>query len=161
MQYPGRLQCFGTKCKPIHVSWVLFNKFVSFFRTFNIRCLLIAPNQMEFLIQGNINWFISPWTKWPPFYRQQNALLWIESFVFWFKFWLMFVPECQIDNKWALVHVMAWCGIGDKRQDITWTNADPVHRRIYASLGGEEMIFFFERWVKRKVCQIVNTNYLL
>ena len=25
----------------------------------------------------------------------------------------------------------------NKRQAITWTNADQVHRRIYAALGGE------------------------
>ena len=26
-----------------------------------------------------------------------------------------------------------------KRQGIIWTNADPVHRRIYAALGGDEL----------------------
>ena len=25
-----------------------------------------------------------------------------------------------------------------RRQGIIWTNADPVHRRIYAPLGGDE-----------------------
>ena len=27
------------------------------------------------------------------------------------------------------------------RQAITWTNADPVHRRIYGALGGGELIW--------------------
>ena len=27
----------------------------------------------------------------------------------------------------------------NKRQAITWTNADPGHRRIYAILGGDEL----------------------
>ena len=47
------------------------------------------------------------------------------------EFWnlLKFVPMSPIDNKPALVQVMAW------RQGITWTNADPLHRRIYAALG--------------------------
>ena len=39
-----------------------------------------------------------------------------------------------IDNKPALVRVMAW-----RRQAITLTNADPAHWRIYAALGGEEL----------------------
>ena len=26
------------------------------------------------------------------------------------------------------------------RQDIIWTNADPIHWRIYAILGGDELI---------------------
>ena len=43
------------------------------------------------------------------------------------------VPKCSIDNKPALVQVMAW------RQAITWSNADPVYRRIYAALGGDEL----------------------
>ena len=42
-----------------------------------------------------------------------NAFPWVKSFVFWFKFhW--FVPKGPIDNKWALVQVMAWRRIGDK-----------------------------------------------
>ena len=38
-----------------------------------------------------------------------------------------------IDNLWALVQVMAW------QQAIIWTNADPVHWRIYAALGLDEL----------------------
>ena len=28
----------------------------------------------------------------------------------------------------------------NRRQAITWNNADPVHRRIYAALGGDDLI---------------------
>ena len=42
---------------------------------------------------------------------------------------LKFVPKSPIDNKPALVEVMAWC----------WTNADPIHWRIHVSLGLNEL----------------------
>ena len=50
---------------------------------------------------------------------------------FYSNFTRKIVPKCPIDNKSALVHVMACRRIG-RRQAITWTNANPVHRRIYA-----------------------------
>ena len=48
------------------------------------------------------------------------------------KISLKFVPKGLNDNKAALVGVMAW---SDRRQAITWTNADPVQRCIYAALS--------------------------
>ena len=45
-----------------------------------------------------------------------------------------FLPKGPIDNKSALVQVMAWPWTA-----ITWTNANPLHRRIYAALGGNEL----------------------
>ena len=50
---------------------------------------------------------------------------------------LKFVPEGLIDNKAALVQVIAWPQ--DRHQAITWTIADPVYRRIHAALGGDEL----------------------
>ena len=47
---------------------------------------------------------------------------------------LQFVPRITIDNRPVLVQVMAWCRIGDKPS--IWTNADPIHWRICAALGG-------------------------
>ena len=44
---------------------------------------------------------------------------------------LKFVPKGPIDNKSAAPV---------RRQAITWTNADPVHRWIYTALGGDEVI---------------------
>ena len=38
-----------------------------------------------------------------------------------------------INNNPALVYKM-------RRQAIIWTNADPIHWRIYAALGGDELI---------------------
>ena len=50
---------------------------------------------------------------------------------------LKFVPKSPIDNKSALVRVMTLCRTGNK---TLRTNADPVHWRIYAALGGDELI---------------------
>ena len=49
------------------------------------------------------------------------------------QFSLKFNPKGLIDNKSALVQVMAW------HQAISWTNADPVHQRMYAALGVDEL----------------------
>ena len=51
-----------------------------------------------------------------------------------------FVPKGPIDNKAALAGSCNGLAPG-RRQVITWTNADPVHRRIYAALGGYELIW--------------------
>ena len=45
---------------------------------------------------------------------------------------LKFVPKGLIDNIPALVQIMAW-----RRIAIIWTNATPIHWRIYAALGGD------------------------
>ena len=47
---------------------------------------------------------------------------------------LKFVPKSPIDNKSALVQVMA------RHQAITLTNENQVHRRIHAALGGDELM---------------------
>ena len=49
---------------------------------------------------------------------------------------LKLVARSPIDNKAALVLVMAWRQ--NRRQAITWINDDPIHWRIYAALGGDE-----------------------
>ena len=48
---------------------------------------------------------------------------------------LKLVPMSPIDNNLALVQEMAT----NRRQAITWTSDDPVHWRIYAALGGDEL----------------------
>ena len=48
---------------------------------------------------------------------------------------LKFVPKGLTNNIAALVQIMALAPI--RRQDIIWTNADPVPRRIYAALVGD------------------------
>ena len=44
-----------------------------------------------------------------------------------------FVPKDLIDNMPALVGL-----VPNRRQAIVWTNADPIHWRIYAALGVDE-----------------------
>ena len=51
------------------------------------------------------------------------------------------VPQGPIDNKWVLVQVMHWRQMPNRCQAIIKTIADPVHRRIYAALGGDELKF--------------------
>ena len=60
-----------------------------------------------------------------------------ETFCISIRISLNFVSKVKIDNKRAN-------GSGNslapnRRQTITWTNADPVHRRIYAALRGDEL----------------------
>ena len=52
---------------------------------------------------------------------------------------LKFVPNSTIDNKQALVQLMAWHQwLGTKRQQaIICTNADPVPWGTYAGIGGD------------------------
>ena len=54
-----------------------------------------------------------------------------------FKISMKFVPEGPIDIKSVLAQVMAW-----RRQSTSHylTNTDPVSWRIYAALGGDELI---------------------
>ena len=63
------------------------------------------------------------------------------------KFWILiqislkFVPKGPIDNNPALVKFGLDNGLATNRQQaIVWTNADPIHWRIYAALGGGELI---------------------
>ena len=65
---------------------------------------------------------------------------------------LKFVPRSPMDNMLALVQIMAWRRPGDKL--IIWTNADPVHRRIYVALEGDELI----SWVLRDGGKIETTK---
>ena len=51
---------------------------------------------------------------------------------------LKFVPDGPIDNNQAFVLDN---GLAPNRQQaIIWTNADPVHWRIYVALGGDELM---------------------
>ena len=59
-----------------------------------------------------------------------------EKFYILIKISLKFVPKVPIDNKSAMVQVMACRRTGDKPlPEPSLTNADPVHRSIYAALG--------------------------
>ena len=58
----------------------------------------------------------------------------------WYNYDSNFTEICSQESNWQ------WAGIGldnglapDRRQAIIWTNADPIHRRIYAALWGDEL----------------------
>ena len=53
-----------------------------------------------------------------------------EKFCNFIKISLQFVPKGPVDNNPALVYIMTWHQ-KDDRQAIIWTNADPIHWRIY------------------------------
>ena len=62
-----------------------------------------------------------------------------EKFCILVKISLKFVSRGPIDNK---PNIGSNNGLVPKRrQAIIWTNADPINRRIYPALGGDELIF--------------------
>ena len=64
------------------------------------------------------------------------AFLWMKSFVFWLKFhWSLFLPVPLTITSTGLDNGLA----PNRRQAIIWANADPIHWRIYAALGGDEL----------------------
>ena len=84
------------------------------------------------------HYLISPWTKWPPFRRRYfNCIFVNEKFCILIKISLNYVSMSPIDNN------PAFCldnGLApNSRQAIIWTNAGPIHWRIYAALGGDEL----------------------
>ena len=46
----------------------------------------------------------------------------------------------QTTSNWQLIKIGSGNGLSFvRRQAITWTNIDPVYRRVYAALGGDEL----------------------
>ena len=73
-------------------------------------------------------------SKWPPIYRRYFQM-YFHQWTFLY-FGSNFTEVCSWESNWQ------WFSIGSvhdfgltRRQAITWTNADPVHWRIYAALG--------------------------
>ena len=63
-----------------------------------------------------------------------DAFSWTKSFVFWLIIhWHLFLRV-----QWTITQ--HWFMAPNRRQAIIWTNADPIHRRIYASLGADALI---------------------
>ena len=82
-------------------------------------------------------YLISPWTKWPPFRRhvQSHFLEWK-----YLNFKQNFIEIYSLDSIWQYVSIGSGDGLAPfRRQAIIWTNAHPVHWRIYAALGGDEL----------------------
>ena len=81
---------------------------------------------------------ISLWTKWPPFRRQHVQTHFLEWKYFYFK--QNFIQRCFLGSNWQYVGIALHNGLAPfRRQAIIWTNVDPVHRRIYAALVGDEL----------------------
>ena len=60
-----------------------------------------------------------------------------EKFYISIRISLKFVPKGPVDKKIKIGSVNGLAP--NRRQAITWTNADPAHRRIYTALGGDEL----------------------
>ena len=65
-----------------------------------------------------------------------NAFPWMKMIEFRFNLHWIF-PQ---DSNWQYASIGSGHGLApNRRQAITWTNDDPVHWRIYASLGRNEL----------------------
>ena len=87
---------------------------------------------------------ISPRTKWSPFRRRHVQMHFLEWKYFNFKQY--FIEICSLGSNWQYVGIGSDNGLApSRRQAIIWTNVDPVHR-IYAAIGGEELIDHQQSW---------------
>ena len=81
-------------------------------------------------------------TKWPPFRRRHPSMHFLQRNAYIsIKILLKLIPNGPISNTPALVQIMVCRLVSDnglapnRRQPIIWTNADPIHWRIYVALG--------------------------
>ena len=71
----------------------------------------------------------SPWTKWPPFRRRNfKRICWNEQFCILIRISLKFVSKGSIDNKLALVQVMACRLFGASSMLIQFTDVYIRHQ---------------------------------
>ena len=79
----------------------------------------------------------------------------MKNLVFCFELhWILFLRVQLTITQHCLDNGLA----PNRRQAITWTNADPIHRCIYAALGGDELTV--NAWHptpthKLKTCEII------
>ena len=104
--------------------------YLSELRFFFMNTSVLVMNCLTCLVQDSLT--SPPWTKSPPFHRrlQMHFLQW-----FFFNFnlkSLRYVPKGPTDKNLALVL--------NRRQAIIWPNDGIIYRRIYASLGLNELI---------------------
>ena len=67
-----------------------------------------------------------------------DAFSWMKSF----KFQLRFHGSLFLKSNWQQPSIGLYNGLVlNRRQAIIWTNADPVHWRIYATLGGDGLMW--------------------
>ena len=80
-----------------------------------------------------------PLDKCPPFRRRHFQTHFHE----WKKlnFKQNFIEMCSLGSNWQYISISSDNSLAPSgRQAIIWSNADPVHRRIYVALGGDELI---------------------
>ena len=65
-----------------------------------------------------------------------DVFSWMKSFVFWLKFYWSLFLRVQLTVNPALVNNGL---VLNKRQVTILTNAESIHWRIYAALGGDEL----------------------
>ena len=77
---------------------------------------IYASFNASMILHQTVNWLISPWTKWPPFWQTTYSIAFKknENERIPIQISLKSVPRSPIDNKAALVQVMAWCRTGEK-----------------------------------------------
>ena len=61
-----------------------------------------------------------------------------EKLCIFIRIYLKFVPRGLIDDKPALVQVMAWHRTGDKPLPVPMATQF-IHWRLYAALGGDKL----------------------
>ena len=71
-----------------------------------------------------------------------DAFSWMESCIL-IKISLKFVPKGPTDYNPALFFLDNGL-VTNKRQTIIWTNAGPIYWRIYAALGGNELMHWMD-----------------
>ena len=78
-------------------------------------------------------------TKWPQFHWRQVQ----KHFLEWkyFNFQLNLTEICSLGFNCQYVSIGSDNGLEpSRRQAIIWTNADPIHWRIYVAPGGDGLI---------------------
>ena len=96
------------------------------------------PGQKHNLVVFTV-WLTYPWTKWSPFRRRDFQMHFHEWKILPFD--SNFSDVCSRGLNWQQVSVGSGNGLApNRRQVIIGTNANPVHWRICAALGGDEII---------------------
>ena len=84
-----------------------------------------------------------------------DAVSLIKSFVFWLKF----TEICSLEYIWQYLSIRLDNGLApNSRQVIIWTNADPIHWRIYAAIRGDELSEYPQN-ISKSHARYLNQNF--
>ena len=158
-QYSSFFKCWKSICHYIVcISQIKFNKTkVNTFLLFIILCVssVVSPSVLfPKWHKQPYDQLIFPWTKWPPFWQTtfSNAFAWMKIIELLFKFHWSFILAVKLT---ITQHVFDNGLAPNRGRVIIWTNADPVYRRIYAALGGDELT----HWGLHKMTEISQTTF--